>query len=354
MPCAFIAIGGYRGKPLVQTRLEKSGDFLPDLCHVKSVLSLIIFAELLSLSITLASAGFTNFSWVTLGKVSILVLWIMLASAAVLCPLRPWFAQRSSWVAGSVSYTLVVSIGLLFIAIGQYLEHGQSPRVMEGMVTGGLIAAIFAGVVLRYFYLQQQLINQQQAQLMANFNALQARIRPHFLFNSMNTIASLIVVDPATAEKMIVTLSGLLRASLSEASMVSLNQEVTLCKDYVAMEQLRLGERLKVEWRLDDMPSDQMIASLMLQPLVENAIYHGVQPLPQGGTVSISVAEEGGNVVVDIANPRSEQVEKGEGNGLALNNIQHRLAALYGSEGAIEVKKTESLYSVRLSFPSEH
>ena len=331
---------------------------------MQAVLALVLVGELLALALTLSDTGLRGFSWFVFGKVSFLVLWVVLVSAALLCPLRPWLAKQNSLVAGSVSYGLVLAVTLFFVLLGQFVMLGSVLADMEGIVTSMIISAVFAGVALRYFYLQQQLRNQQQAELLARFDALQSRIRPHFLFNSMNTIASLIAVDPETAERMVVNLSHLFRATLSESRLVPLKNELQLCKDYVAMEQLRLGNRLRMEWRcgaeVNDVSASQTIPSLLLQPLIENAIYHGIQPLPEGGDIVVSVDVSDKTVTIVVTNPlsspksnqpASEIGAASSGNGLALANIRHRLNALYGSEGVVQVDKEDAVFTVTLRYP---
>lgn len=347
-----------------QSRLPpRSGDFLPDLCNVQAVLALVLVGELLALALTLSDTGLHGFSWFVFGKVSFLVLWIVLVSAASLCPLRPWLARQNSVVAGSVSYGLVLLVTLLFVLLGQYIMFGGELADMDGVLTSMIVSAVFSGVALRYFYLQQQLRNQQQAEIMARFDALQSRIRPHFLFNSMNTIASLISVDPDTAERMVVNLSHLFRATLRESRLVPLKDEVQLCNDYVAMEQLRLGQRLEMDWQCTGLEKSETIPSLLLQPLIENAIYHGIQPLPEGGTISVRIDVGEREVVVVVRNPVQQQnsapplgAEQAErsGNGLALANIRHRLAALYGKDGSYKVDKTGAEFVVTLRYPANY
>lgn len=331
----------------------------------------MLVGELLALALTLSDTGLQGFSWFVFGKVSFLVLWVVLASAALLCPLRPWLAKQNSLVAGSVSYGLVLLVTLVFVLLGQLVMQRGLGQDVEGIVTSMIIAAVFAGVALRYFYLQQQLRNQQQAELLARFDALQSRIRPHFLFNSMNTIASLISIDPETAERMVVNLSHLFRATLSESRLVPLSSELQLCKDYVAMEQLRLGSRLRMEWRctgISDSENDgvklgQTIPSLLLQPLIENAIYHGIQPLPEGGNIVVSIEVSDKAVTIVVSNPVATTVSPhlqnssiegaNKGNGLALANIRHRLTALYGNEGVVQVDKEDAVFTVTLRYPTQ-
>ncbi len=261
------------------------GDFLPDLCTHQAVFSLILVGELLAFAFVVIDQGFAHFRWSHFGAVSFLVQWIVLASAACLCPLRPWLKRQNGIVAGTISYSIVLLLTAAFTVLGQWLVHRQILPDPYVLLENLSISAIFAGVVLRYFYLQQQLSNREQVELQSRIQALQSRIRPHFLFNSMNSIASLIDIDPKAAEKMVVDLSQLFRASLSEATSVPLSQEIQLCEQFISIEQMRLGDRLSVEWHVDVDADSIAIPSLLLQPLIENAIYHGVQPLPEGGIV---------------------------------------------------------------------
>lgn len=306
--------------------------------------------ELLSIALTVFESGVLSFSWNRLGVLSILIQWIVLSSAACLCPLRPWLRERLSLVAGFVSYCLVLVITLLYSVVGLWAFSGEGVH-LDGMLQNFTLAAVFSGIVLRYFYLQQQLRNQQQAELQARIQALQARIRPHFLFNSMNSIASLIDIDPAAAEKMVVDLSELFRASLSEPGLIPLVKELELCKRFVAIEQMRIGDRLRVAWRIDG-ESDCEIPSLMLQPLIENAVYHGVQPLPGGGEVLITVSCTSGLCHIRVINPIGDNSQAtNKGNGMALENIRHRLEAHYGKLGKLNVAVTSETYQVDLHFP---
>lgn len=319
---------------------------------MQAVFHLILVGELLAIALTVVDSGVLDFSWNRLGVLSMLIQWIVLASAACLCPLRPWFKRRHPMVAGLISYLLVLGITVLFTVIGAFLQGTSEVFPWDLLLTNLMLAAVFAGIVLRYFYLQQQVRNQQQAELNARIQALQARIRPHFLFNSMNSIASLIAIDQDAAEKMVVDLSELFRASLSEPGLIPLERELELCRRFVAIEQVRIGDRLQVAWDVDHMPH-AMVPSLLLQPLIENAIYHGIQPLLEGGTVEIAVKEEAGRCHIRVRNPVGDkQQTSNKGNGMALDNIRHRLEAHYGAKGQLEVQATDSHYEVVVEFPA--
>ena len=325
---------------------------------MQAVLTLVIVGELLALALVVAARGASQFDWLQFGMVSFIVLWITLGSAAVLCPLRPWFKQQHSVVAGLISYSIVLSLTVLFSVVGEWIIFGTLFKQVNLIAGNLIIAAIFAGVALRHFYLQQQLRNQQQAELNSRIQALQSRIRPHFLFNSMNSIASLIDIDPRAAEQLVVDLAHLFRASLKTAGLVPLSDELALCEKFIAIEKMRLGERLQVEWDKQGDMQRCSIPSLLLQPLVENAIYHGIQPLTEGGTVKISVHITDTKVDLTVVNPYPataansvEQYEQ-QHNGIALDNIQHRLEAFYGEKAALKLSRSEQQFKVNVYYPS--
>lgn len=304
----------------------------------------------MAIALTLFDSGVLQFSWDRLGVLSILIQWIVLSSAGCLCPMRPWLKDRSPFVAGFVSYLLVLVITLAYSAAGLWALGGEE-EFADGLLTNLMLAGVLAGIVLRYFYLQQQLRNQQQAELQARIQALQARIRPHFLFNSMNSIASLIDFDPVSAEKMVVDLSELFRASLKDPGLIPIEKELELCQRFVAIEQMRIGDRLQVEWNVQSCDGCE-IPSLMLQPLIENAIYHGIQPLPNGGVVTIDCVCKNEVCHIEVKNPLGDNSQSSnKGNGLALDNIRHRLNAHYGTHAFLKALVGDDSYQVNLQFP---
>jgi two-component system sensor histidine kinase AlgZ len=359
-------------EPSKSERLNANNDsrahgFLPYLCSATAVFGLVLLGELISVALVLMDGSFRAFSWMQLGNMSMVVQWIVLLSALVLCPLSRLLASLPPLLAGMTAYLLVLLVALFAISGALWLLDGViAPQVlMKYMV----LAAIFSGVFLRYLYLQQQLRQQQQAELQSRIQALHARIRPHFLFNSMNAVASLIPVNPSLAEKVIEDLSEVFRMSLQQASLIPLTDEIDLCRRYVAIEQVRLGERLQVNWQVQDEIPSTSVPSFVLQPLIENAIYHGIQRLYDGGVVDVSVVVEGKNLQLTVRNPTPE-LQSSETdqliqdsaagdkktNHMALSNIAHRLEAHYGSRASINVKiiKNESpqeVYEVTLLFP---
>jgi len=216
-----------------------------------------------------------------------------------------------------------------------------------------LIAAIVGALALRYFYVASEWKRSIELEARSRVRALQARIRPHFLFNSMNTIASLTRSDPARAEEAIEDLADLFRISLSEArAQITLREELEVARIYQRIEQLRLGERLQVRWKVAELPPDAVVPSLLLQPLLENAIGHGIEPLPEGGTVTVQGRGEGNQVVIEISNPVSATARSvRNGNRMALDNIRQRLELAFPGRASVTVDDGGELYRVTLRFP---
>lgn len=210
-------------------------------------------------------------------------------------------------------------------------------------------------LILRYFYIQEQLRVRQRTELTARLQALQSRIRPHFLFNSMNIIASLIHVDPDKAEQAVEDLSELFRASLKAEGEIGLDQELALCQHYINIEMLRLGDRLQVEWRLNAAPEDLSIPALTLQPIIENAIYHGVEPRAETSTVRIALDYDGKAVSLIITNPVAPaEARKTKGNKMAIDNIRQRLQAHYGETALLSTYTDDVIHTTRISYPLEN
>ncbi len=184
--------------------------------------------------------------------------------------------------------------------------------------------------------------------------ALQSRIRPHFLFNSMNTIASLTRSNPALAEEVVEDLADLFRVSLGDVKRQStLGKELELARQYLNIERHRLGERLRVEWDLKGLPESAMMPPLILQPLLENAVYHGIEPAAAGGAIRISGRYRRGRVNLSIRNslPESSAGSHRKGNKLALENIRQRLAGLFGMQASLLESLVEGEHQVRLVMP---
>jgi two-component system sensor histidine kinase AlgZ len=215
------------------------------------------------------------------------------------------------------------------------------------------IALVVTALALRYFYVTHEWRHNVELQAKARVHALQARIRPHFLFNSMNTIAALTRSNPARAEEAVQDRADLFRANLSEKrNEIPLADEIDVARTYQRMEQLRLGDRLRVEWKIDPLPRDALVPGLTLQPLLENAIYHGVEPRPDGGVVTVTGEFNKGMITIVVRNPLpAANLTMRDGNRLALANIKERLDLMYGERATVKAGRFDEEYIVTLRFP---
>lgn len=333
--------------------------FIPDLCNIQAVLFIVLVAELLAIVLELAANGLASFNWMSFSLTSLFVQWVFLLSAVLLCKLRQYLSHWPLASAASVCYLLIILVVAVASYLGQWILrggfNGSGPTNFETVLTHIAICAVLAGIALRYFYLTQQLRLRQRAELQARIQALQSRIRPHFLFNSMNIIASLIPVDQEAAETAVEDLASLFRASLAEVeAQVTLAEELELCRRYVRIEQLRLEDRLQMEWDVDDVPDTVKIPTLSIQPLLENAIYHGIQKLPEGGLVTVAVRYHNEEITITVSNPilsNEVMTPSEEGNQLALDNIHRRLQALYGSKAGLKTQQNNKQFHARIRYP---
>ena len=244
---------------------------MPDLCRVRAVFLLVVTSELLVLVLSIVQAESHWIDWNYFGLLSLFVQWTVLTSAALICPMRRWLSRLTVTRATTVIVTIVMLDVLAFSLFADSVLHPQPGlEAWQGVAKKLLLALLITLMVLRYFYLQFQWQQQRESEMQARLTALQARIHPHFLFNSMNTIASLIVVNPERAEDAVLDLSELFRASLRTGDrLIPLSAELDLCKRYLAIEKLRLEDRLTLEWHIEDGLEQQAIPPLTLQPLVE-------------------------------------------------------------------------------------
>ena len=331
--------------------------FVPDLCAPRSVLSMVLLVELMVLVYTLSSSSLPAFDWNLLAVCSLFGQWVVLLSAALLCLLRQPLSRLAMPLAAACCLLAVLAAtAVSSVAARSFLPQlfGDSSATGWWLLRNLLVAMVLAGIVLRYFYLQQQLQVQQKMELQARLDALRARIRPHFLFNTLNSVASLIMSRPEAAERVVEDLAELLRVNLQEGRRdVTVADELRICELYLGIEQLRLGERLRVDWQVDPAVLERPMPSLILQPLVENAVYHGVSQLPAGGTILVRVSDAQGRISVAVENPAPQSPARSAGHQIALDNIGQRLQALYGSAGHMEVTRPHGGYRIELSYPPQ-
>jgi two-component system, LytTR family, sensor histidine kinase AlgZ len=339
--------------------------FLPDFCATRSVLAVVLISETVAIVLTLARQELEQGFWSDLARTSMFLLWIGLCSAAALCWSRPSLERMSVARASATALALLVAVTLVISEatwrVGQYWFAGVDGSIARlfpadhasFLVRNTGIAFIVSALALRYFFVSNEWRRTVETKARSRIEALQARIRPHFLFNSMNTIAALTRTDPRLAEEAVEDLADLFRANLRETrNQIPLKEELEVARLYQRIEQLRLGPRLAVTWDVGALPMDLLVPSLVVQPLLENAIYHGIEPLPDGGTVTVSGVRREREVELRVANPLSKTGGGSHsGNRIALDNIRERLELAYPGRARVDVNETESEYVVTLAFP---
>ncbi len=346
--------------------------FLPDFCNARIIFLAILMAQLLAFVLTLAGGVSRPDFWVYLSLVSLFVTFIAIGNILVLCVSRKFLHKLHPSVSAITYYvlslmvTLIVSVVSILVTPTEALwaaspEHVQTLNLLEILASDILIrnmaiSAIVSAVALRYFYVQHQWRSNIQVEARSRIQALQARIRPHFLFNSMNTIASLTHSNPSMAEKAVEDLADLFRASLGHQDKVSFKEELNFTRRYINMEKLRLGDRLTIELKIQEGISlKTRVPALILQPIVENAIYHGVEPLTKGGIVNIDITSTKQDLHFTISNPVGDINidQKRPGNKMAQENIRQRLQLAYGDFSKMDFRHEHGFYKVSFNIPIE-
>jgi len=267
------------------------------------------------------------------------LLWLYLAG--------PWFARLSYRGGIFAVAALTVAVGVAIDALFERLFPLQPAVLLRQQMFGLLIA--FA--LLFYFNLRAKAL--APAFTEARLQALQARIRPHFLFNSLNAVLSLIRDEPKQAETALEDMAELFRVLMRDnRGLAPLEDEINLCRQYLALEKVRLGDRLQIDWQLAGMPSDALVPPLALQPLLENAIYHGIEPSSAPGTVTIRIYRKDNDVHAILSNPfRPDGGLHRAGNKLALANLRERLALHFDAEASLQARVTDNVYEAHIRIP---
>lgn len=335
--------------------------WLPDFCRLPTLFGVMVAVEVAVLTAVLFRLPTAPDAWTGLFTASLFAQWLATLSVGALCRSRPWIDRqpllRSVVLALAIPLVIALSGALLVVAIDMSLDAGWTvPRedALAFVLVCGTVALLLGAALLRYFYVSEQWRTQVAAHAQAEVRALQARIKPHFLFNSMNSIASLVRHDPVTAERAIEDLAELFRAALGAGHGEStLGEELHLAERYLAIEQLRLGSRLAVEWDLAaDLPRELPMPRLILQPLVENAVIHGIARLDDGGIVRIAARRDGPALRVDIRNPYMVEVAPGHaGNRHAQGSIAQRLRHRFGPVAHMTTDARDGYYEVTLWLP---
>ncbi len=325
-----------------------------DMCHGGVVLRAVLFVHLtLALGLMFGAAGFeawlTQLALATGVALPGVLLWLVFSCvskdrlAALPVPAQ-WVAAVSLGAAcGGGSWALQAFVGLGALSEGQ----GYAPaRWLAPTLAGAAFSAAL------FYWLRLRAIAQGPADSSARLAELQSRIRPHFLFNTLNTAIALARVDPARTEGLLEDLAELFRVALADTdAAVTLGAEVELARRYLAIEQTRFGDRLKVSWDLDPATAQARVPPLMLQPLVENAVRHGVEPAPDGGTIRVRTRLRRGHAVITIDNTLQTRASR-PGAGMALRNVRERLHLMHDVAASFDAQADGDVYRVRIVVPA--
>jgi two-component system sensor histidine kinase AlgZ len=332
-------------------RLTDGADLpvLPDCCNLGTIVRVLLPINLGALLLAWMLPGIALETWPLL-ETLLRANAAAAASMLLLCPLRRSVNGKARWVQWSVGLG-VPALVTVIVALASTAPPGPDAlAVAVWLAPRALLATAIAWALIEYLRLRQLSLQPSQAE--GRLQALQARIRPHFLFNSLNTVLGLMRSDPRKAERTLENLADLFRVFMKDTrELVPLDDEVLLCKEYLTIEKLRLADRLAVSWELDGMPGDALLPSLLLQPLIENAVHHGIEPNSVPGEIRVVIAKNGDRVRVEIANPLPDAPPARPGNHMALSNVRERLDLTFDVEGQLETTSVDGQFRVIVHFP---
>lgn len=322
---------------------------LPNFRNLGILLRILLIVNLLGLlAAVLLSKELDDFLPLV-AELSTVIQPILLLSILALYLLNPLFKRLSYRLGIMIIFALTISMATLVAMLITTYFSFETAMIPYRII---ILAILTTAIMLYYFNLQQRAYSPAIAE--ARLQALQARIRPHFLFNSINAVLSLIRSQPKRAERALEDMADLFRVLMAEnRELVPLEKEIALCKQYLDIESLRLEDRLSVNWQTEHMPKDACILPLILQPLIENAVYHGIEPIPEGGEILVVIEKKHDELHIKISNPYHASSDDHIGNKMALKNIKERLTLHFDLEASIRHRAKDSQYTVYLRMPYE-
>lgn len=325
-------------------------DALPDFRSLGVLLRTLVFCNLGALLLALMRGGDWGNVLGDFMAIAAALQPVLLACLLLLYVLNPYLARMPYRRGVATVFVLVAGVLMVAVRAGGDLYLARYEHAGFALVRYVAAGSTLTAALLYYF--RQRAIGLTPALYQARVQALQARIRPHFLFNCINTVLSLVRSDPKRAETALEDMSDLFRMAMAhEGALVPLADEIELSRRYLGLEQLRLGDRLRFNWRQSDLPDDAMVPPLILQPLLENAVYHGIEPLAEGGEIDVSLERKGSTIQIEMRNPNARGSARRSGNKLALMNIRERLDLLFDIEAEYAVDDGPDYYRVRIVMP---
>jgi two-component system sensor histidine kinase AlgZ len=328
-------------------KMEPYSPKMPDFRNFGVIFRALLLVHLGMLLYVLASINHWS-EWAT--RLTDAAFWIepiLMGSMGLLALVAPWLRRWPYRVSVLVVYVLVlVWTGLVFRGFTNILFDALRPDLIQML----LLALMTTTFLMWHYQLWLRTLSPRLAE--ARLVALQARIRPHFFFNSLNAVLSLIRSQPKLAEHLLQNLSELFRVAMgTQSSLSTLQREVELARGYLEIEKVRLGERLHVEWHIEQMPAKASIPPLILQPLLENAVYHGIEPSVATGTIHINIYRSRNEVHINIRNPIVESAVQKIGNGMAQENVRERLLLYFDAEANLSIQRGNDYYQIHIVLP---
>lgn len=321
---------------------------LPDFCNLGVMLRVLLIVNLMGLAAALVRAHSYGEWFGEVQQVALVMQPTLLLCLTVLCLLKRLLLRLPyPFGVGAVLGVALVSVSLVhkLIVNRLFLYEG-----MGRLDYAWLLTLLVAGTLLAYFNMRSRILSPAIGE--ARLQALQARIRPHFLFNSINAVMSLVRTEPQRAERALQDMADLFRVLMREnRELVRLEDEVNLSWQYLELEGLRLGERLQIAWHIDKMPKDAMVPPLILQPILENAVYHGIEPASGAGEIGINIFQTRDQVQLVIKNPYLKEGSHHVGNKMAMQNIRERLSLHFDAEARLKCEVQGNFYLVHITMP---
>jgi two-component system sensor histidine kinase AlgZ len=326
---------------------QRGPDHLPDFRNLGIFLRALLLAEAARFVFLLVERNSIAEAVLALGSGTSLYEAALLATLLVLFFIAPWLSRFSFWAGARIGIVLAAAVAMTAHAL---FAQALPDIFNRDFMRTGILAGLVSGLVFFYLHWRQMVLSPALSD--ARLMALQARIRPHFLFNSLNTVLSLIRPDPARAESVLENLADLFRALMSDPrSLVSLQRELELARTYVEVESLRLEDRLKVVWHCENAPMHAEVPQLILQPLIENAVLHGIEPATEGGEVHVNIFVKGDRLHMVIRNPLLAARAPRPGNHMALANIRERLDLHFDAEARMTHFTAGGEFVVQVEIP---
>jgi two-component system sensor histidine kinase AlgZ len=319
---------------------------LPNFRNLGVLARILVFVNVVALAAAVVKTAEWRGLWGELLETSAIVQPLLILSLLMLVTLNDGLRRLPDYLGFLAVIVLELALTALLYKMGRPVLEPELPSLARYC----LLVLLVTAALLVYFHLRERALSPALSE--ARLQALQARIRPHFLYNSMNAVLSLIRQNPKRAEEVLEDMAELFRVLMADnRELTTLEHEVELCRRYLDLEQLRLGDRLNVEWKTPSMPRGALVPPLVLQPLIENAVYHGIEPRVDPGLISIHIYGTRDRVHAVLRNPFLGEGDRHEGNKMALANIRERLQLHFDAEASLTTRLHDGTYEVHIVMP---